>query len=97
MPSLPYPEFRARGYRTIRTPFFLLKTKPNSLGKNRIGIVVTVAAVKSAVKRNFWKRQVKALFSKMNLKNTDALIVFSSRVNSLTKTEFRKEFKKALE
>lgn len=98
MPArLPYSEFQIRGYAVVKTPFFSLKAKRNTLQKNRIGVVVGAAAVKSAVRRNFWKRQVKNLFEKQDMqKGTDILVIFSSRISSLTKKQFENEFKKAL-
>lgn len=95
--SLPYAEFKARGYRMARTPYFSVKVRSNSLHKNRIGAIVTVAAVKSAVRRNFWKRQVKNLLSGKDVQNgMDILVIFSSRVASLTKKGFAEELLKAV-
>jgi len=92
---LPSLEFAARGYRTQRTPFFLLKIKNNPFSRNRIGVIVGAAAVKTAVRRNFLKRQAKTFFSRKEMqKSRDVLIIFSPRAASLTKAELKKEFKK---
>ena len=96
---LPYSEFRARGYRTFATPYFSLKARPNGLPKNRIGVIISVAAVKSAARRNFWKRQVKSLVASresLTARNFDLLIIFSKKGDSLTKAQFRQELEKAL-
>jgi ribonuclease P protein component len=93
---LPGNEFRARGYRAASTPFFLLKTKKNSTGKRRVGMVIGKAVDKGAVKRNFWKRQAKEVFKKTADVGTDILIIFSPRVTTLTKKDFQAELSRAV-
>lgn len=93
---LPSSEFLARGYRTVRTPYFSLKAKPNGLPKNRIGVIISVAAVKKATKRNFWKRQVKTAYSRWHTtKGFDFLLVFSKQGEFLRRAEFQVELQKA--
>jgi ribonuclease P protein component len=100
---LPSSEFLSRGYRTQKTPYFSLKAKPNGLLKNRIGVIINVAAVKSAARRNFWKRQVKSsifnfqfsIFKKTG-RHFDFLVIFFKKGDSLTKAEFKKELLGAL-
>lgn len=93
---LPASEFRASGYRTARTPYFLLKARPNLLRSHRIGVIIGVAAVKTAVRRNFWKRQAKSMIAQIPpQKNMDILIIFSKNIASLTKAQFKEEFMKA--
>jgi ribonuclease P protein component len=92
---LPADQFRVRGYRTIATPFFLLKTKKNTGGRVRIGVVVGKAVHKSAVKRNFWKRQAREGLSALANEGSDILIVVSAGANRLTKKQFRDELSKA--
>jgi ribonuclease P protein component len=94
---LPSDEFRARGYRTVTTPFFSLRVKKNSLDKNRIGVVIGLAVDKRAVKRNFWKRQAKFQLMRLSHAGKDFLVVFFPKIKQLTKTEFAVELKKALE
>jgi ribonuclease P protein component len=93
---LPSDQFRARGYKTTPTPFFLLKTKKNSGVKARIGVVVGKSVHKTAVKRNFWKRQVLAVLSPRVESGNDILIIVAPGVDRLTKKQFQEELIKAL-
>jgi ribonuclease P protein component len=88
---LPSSEFLARGYRTQKTPYFSLKAKANNLSTRRIGVIISTAAVKSAVRRNFWKRQAKSILSDRSRQGIDVLLVFFRQADALTKSEFRKE------
>lgn len=93
---LPSDQFRARGYKTVSTPFFLLKIKKNSYKAARIGVVVGVSVNKTAVKRNFWKRQARAEIVLRATGGNDILMMVSSNVRRLTKKQFREEVAKAL-
>lgn len=87
---LPSTEFRSGKYRSFGTPYFVLKEKENEKGKNRIGVVISTTVHKNAVQRNFWRRQAKALLASRPGTGKDILIIFSSKVNSLTKKQFKK-------
>jgi ribonuclease P protein component len=93
---LPSDQFRARGYKTISTPFFLLKIKKNSYKAARIGVVVGVSVNKTAVKRNFWKRQARAEIALRATGGNDILMMVSPNARRLTKKQFREEVAKAL-
>ena len=93
---LPSDQFRARGYKTISTPFFLLKIKKNSYKAARIGVVVGVSVNKTAVKRNFWKRQARAEIVLRATGGNDILMMVSPNARRLTKKQFREEVAKAL-
>jgi ribonuclease P protein component len=84
---LPRDGFRAHGYRIFTTPYFSLKSKNNTLGINRIGVVVGKSVEKRATQRNFWERQAKGELLKAKNRSRDYL---------LTRTEFGKEIKKAI-
>ena len=88
---LPREEFHARDYRTVRAGLFLLKIKKNDIGKARVGVVVGVAVHKSAVKRNFFKRQVRSWLASAMKKGTDALVIVSPAAAKATKKQFRDE------
>ena len=88
---LPSDQFRARGYKTISTPFFLLKTKKNFVERGRIGVVVGVSVHKTAVKRNFLKRQVLAQLKPRVPAGNDILIVVLPGANRATKKKFKEE------
>ncbi len=72
------------------TPYFSLKARINREGKNRIGVIASASVHKSAAKRNFWKRQAKTILTSLNSAEKDLLVVFSPKVNSLTKKQFKK-------
>lgn len=93
---LPYGEFSKRGYQTTRTPYFSLKIKNNGLPHNRIGIIIGVAAEKSAVRRNFWKRQAKAVLIKQPGAGKDFVLIFSKKIKEISKDKFKKELLKAI-
>ena len=93
---LPSDQFRARGYRTTPTPFFLLKSKKNAGDRARIGVVVGAAVHKSAAKRNFWKRQARAALTPLVAGGHDILIMVSPGATRLTRRRFREEVVKAL-
>lgn len=93
---LPSDQFRARGYKTAATPFFLLKTKKSARPDARIGVVAGKAVHKSAVKRNFWKRQARGTAASLALPGNDILIVLSPGVDRLTRKKFREELSKAI-
>lgn len=91
---LPREAFRARGYQTLTTPFFSVKTKDNSLGVNRIGVVIGKSVDKRATRRNFWERQAKIGFLRTSVvgtaagKGRDFLVMVFPKINSITKKEF---------
>ena len=87
---LPYEEFRARGYRTAPTPLFLLKAKPNSTGKNRLGIIIGTSSIKSAARRNLWRRRVKTVFLSVSQKGFDLLVIFSPHTTLPSEKVFKK-------
>lgn len=73
----------------VATPYFSLKAKPSAT-KTRIGVVVNTAVHKTAVKRNFWKRQTKAALLALTGAPRDFLVILSPKVNTLTKENFKK-------
>jgi ribonuclease P protein component len=87
---LPYDEFHSRGYRTVITPIFSIKTKKNSLKRNRLGVVIGNSSVKSAAKRNFWRRQVKSVFLSVVGSGFDILIIFRPHPTFPKTTVFKK-------
>ena len=93
---LPPDQFRARGYKTVPTPFFLLKIKKNLREGLRAGIVVGKSVHKTAVKRHFWKRQGIAALAGHAAAGNDILMIVSPNVNRLTKKQFNEEVINAL-
>jgi ribonuclease P protein component len=93
---LPSDQFRAKGYRTAPTQFFLLKRKNYSGESARIGAVVGISVHKTAVKRNFWKRQARAVLAPHVAAGSDILMIALPAINRLTKKQFKVELLKAL-
>ena len=89
-------EFQSRTFRTARTPFFSLKTKKNTVFQIRVGAIIGKAVHKSAVKRNFWRRQAKAALASFGVPGNDFLIIFFPKINELTKKEFRVALTRAI-
>jgi ribonuclease P protein component len=89
--------FTAERHVTLRTPYFAVKIRQNNLPYSRLGVVVSGAAVKNSVKRNFLKRQTKAIFKEASNGPRDFIIIFNGLVKSLSKKnliiELRKVFK----
>jgi ribonuclease P protein component len=92
---LPKKEFESRMFKFARTPYFSLRAKRNNLQKRRVGVIVGKAVHKSAVKRNFWRRQAKMVSADLIMPGNDFLIIFFPKVNELTKQEFRRALTKA--
>src|SRR5258708_4418288 len=93
---LPYSEFSARGFRAVKTPHFFLKIKKNNFPHDRIGVVIGAAAVKNAARRNFWKRQAKAVLGTQPSSGRDIVIIFSKKIKEISKKEFRERLLRAI-
>lgn len=94
---LPRTELSSQAYGTIRTPYFLIKAKENQKKIGRVGVVVGKAVHKTAVRRNFLKRQAKRLLLSLSRPGKDILVILSPHANKLAKNEFKKELLKATE
>jgi ribonuclease P protein component len=93
---LPRLEFQARGYDAVRTPLFSLKVKKNDDKGTRIGVVVGKSVEKTAVKRNFWKRQARAILQSVCKGNYDVMLVVQPGVRASTRKQFREALEKSL-
>ena len=62
---------------------------------NRIGVIISSAVVKSAVRRNFWKRQVQSNFKLLPATGNDFLIIFSGNIKNATAKTFKETFFRA--
>jgi ribonuclease P protein component len=96
MRPLPRAEFRSSAYRTIKNDFFSVKTKKNQTGEMRVAVVAGKAVHKSAVRRNFLKRQARALFVAKKMPGMDVLVIVFPRAASLTRINLKKELSKIL-
>lgn len=92
---LPHEEFSTRGYREVATPYFLMRARKNSLRENRIGVIIGVSSVKSATRRNFWRRQVKSVLAEVLQKGFDFLIIIRRPAALSRKSIFRKALNEA--
>ena len=79
----------------METPFFVLKIKKAPTKENRIGIIISAAIEKDASRRNFWKRQTKAIFKLLPSANSDLLVIFSKNIKKCTVKKFKEEFLRA--
>ncbi|HVN26543.1 MAG TPA: ribonuclease P protein component [Candidatus Paceibacterota bacterium] len=89
MTRLPRTEFRARGYQSLHTSYFSLKKKQNGRSDVRIGVVVPKGVHKTAVRRNFWKRQARTAVPQRIWRGYDLIIALRPAVNDLTRRQFR--------
>ena len=80
----------------METPFFVLKIKKAPTKENRIGIIISAAIEKDASRRNFWKRQTKAIFKLLPDANSDILVIFSKKIKNCTAKKFKEEFLRAV-
>lgn len=83
--------------KTLSTPHFVLKTSRNRIGKNRLGMIISNAAVKKSVRRHFWKRKFSGLIRLWPNLERDFLIIVSSKIESLPPKDLKKELEKILE
>lgn len=81
---------------SAKTPYMLLRGREGRDGKGRIAVVIAKAAQKSAVKRNFLRREAKAVLSAERSPRTDLLLTLSPSAARLSKKTFRNEVLKVL-
>ena len=87
---LPSQEFRSGRYQTVATPYFSLKVRTNHAKQNKIGVIVSLSVHKSAVRRNFWKRQTKSVLMGISPRGQDILAILLPKANTLTQKQFKK-------
>ena len=77
--------------RTVATPYFLLKIQKRHEKEPKVRVITGISVHKSAVKRNFWKREGRAMLLPAQNTNSDTtlLLILSPKVNTLTKKQFR--------
>ena len=92
---LPQQEFLSRGFMAVRTPYFSLKIKKNTLKKIRIGVIIGKAVHKTAVERNFLKRQAKEVLGRSVVVGNDLLVIFSPAASKLTKKQLKEALVKS--
>ena len=93
---LPREEFSSKKFRTVRTPYFSVKVKLNNGAAGRIGVVAGKAAGKTAIKRNFLKRQVRAGLRRAIVPGEDILVIVSPIAGGLTKKNLHTELVRAI-
>lgn len=82
--------------KTLSTPHFVIKTSRNGIGQNRLGMIISNAAVKKSVRRHFWKRKFSGLIRLWPNLERDFLIIVSSKIESLPPKDLKKELEKIL-
>jgi ribonuclease P protein component len=88
---LPSLEFNSNWESTIINKFFILKIKNNN-NQNRIGIIISSNILKSAVRRNFWRRRIMEYFKLFKNNNKDFLIILSKNIKNCSLREFKEVF-----
>ena len=93
---LPVQIALQKRYRSLKSPYFLVKVLPNEAGYSRFGVVVSKKTAKKAVDRNRLKRAVYDLAGtyKDDISVGDYIISILPPVASLSKEELRSEFLK---
>jgi len=96
--KLPIQNFVGKKGRILKTPFFLVKIFPSTLGFSRFGAVVSSKTSKKATERNRLKRRVYDFLGGegKKLPAADYWISVSGPVAGLPKDKFVGELKKAL-
>ncbi len=89
--DLPHKEFSSKRFKTVRTPYFFIKIKKNESFFGRVGVVAGKSAGKTAVERNFLKRQARGVLSKNLTAGNDVLVVFLRGASDVAKKEIRQE------
>ncbi len=64
------------------SPWFLLKSKKNSVGHNRFGVIISASAVRKSTQRHFWKRQILESFRHWPNLQKDFLVIVSPRTEN---------------
>ena len=77
-------------------PCLSVKAKKNSLGKNRLGVIVGVSSVKNAACRNLLRREAKSILLTVPQKEFDLLVVLRSGAALLPKRTFQKKLSDAI-
>jgi ribonuclease P protein component len=95
--ALPRSQFTTGARAAVKTPYFIVKVNANNLTYSRLGVVVSGAAVKSSVKRNFLKRQTKAIFKAANTAPSDFIIIFNSQSKALTRKQLQVALRKVFQ
>ena len=80
----------------MRTPYFSLKNKANNGKGPRAAVVAGKNVHKTAVRRNFWKRQSSEIMSAYLRDDRDTILILTARINELTKKQFQEELRKAV-
>lgn len=88
---LPSLEFNSRWESTVANKFFVLKIKNNNK-QNRIGIIISSNVLKSAVRRNFWRRRIMEYFKSLKNDNKDFLIIVSKNIKGCLLKDFKDIF-----
>ena len=91
---LPSLEFNSNWKTVIKNNFFILKIKENGSNKNRLGIIISSSVLKSAVRRNFWRRRITEYFKLVENSGNDFLIIFSKNIKNCSVKEFKTIFLK---
>lgn len=91
------PELKGLKARTAaRSPFFTLKTAPNTKGKTRFAVIVGSAVDRRSVRRHTLKRRASAVLQNTDLGPRDVILIVSPSATGLRSPEFIGNLKELL-
>jgi len=88
---LPIKGFKEHSPKSISTPYFTVKSLNNSLGYNRLGVIISSKAVSKATRRNYWRRKITQNFHAWPQLGKDVLIIVNRSINDLEASNFERE------
>lgn len=94
---LPAVEFKKRFQKSVVSPYFLLRYKPNNTGCNRLGVIISAKVDKRSVRRNYLKRRFREYFGHLSAGGTDFLIIASPMAGQVGFVEIKKELDRLTE
>ena len=83
-----------KGFRVLRTPYFVIKYLKNSLSISRISVIISATTIPLAVKRNFIRRQVKKIFLERSSNSYDFIVVIHKAFAILSKKQINEQLYK---
>jgi ribonuclease P protein component len=76
----------------FRSPYFLVKTRPNGLDRARFAVIVPAAAVPAAVRRHQLKRWMLGRIPRSGRPGTDILFIITSGARTAPKAKIDAAF-----
>jgi RNase P protein component len=85
------------GRNTVRMPYFTVKIRPSDRFKPNVRVIISRATIKSAARRNYWRRRIQAdLSGAANGLSAEITVWPSGRIVVLTRRQLKAEIAKLL-